>query len=196
MKNIFYLSILSFFLLGCGGGVSSIVSHEESVVPSTEENNITNLDIKDPYYKYQWEIHETNSLSWVQPGAHSNIEQAWETNTGNGVIIAIIDSSFDIDHEDLKDNILYTYNVSDGSSDVRYKEGDLTHGTSVYGIIGATKNSIGITGVAYNAKYILIKMDNTTQGLINAFHFAEEHGAQIINNSWGTYNMSDIMYCR
>ena len=192
MKQLIYSTVLSLFLIGCGGGVPNTTTapnDPEEITPQEPTGNIL-----DRYYQYQWEIHDTDSLPWVEENADSNIESAWEVSTGNNVIIAIIDSAFDTNHEDLKGNILYTYNVADGSTDVGPIGDEETHGTSVFGIIGAEKNSKGIVGVAYNAKYILIKMDNTLQGLIDAFHFAEDHSAQIINNSWGTYDMNDVTY--
>ena len=193
MKYFFYSSLLAFFLVGCGGG-----SAPNTIPVQNDPGEITYQppvgDIHDTYYEYQWELHETSTLPWVNPNASSNVEEAWNRSNGTGVIIAIIDSSFDINHEDLNGNILYTYNVADGSTNVNAVSGEDTHGTSVFGIIGAQKNNKGIIGVAYNAKYILIKMDNTMQGLIDAFHYAENHGAQIINNSWGTYDMNDITY--
>ena len=65
------------------------------------------------------------------------------------------------------------------------------HGTHVSGTIAAIgNNSLGVIGVAPKAKIMPLKgLDDTGHGsisaLANAIVYAAEHGAKVINNSWG-----------
>ncbi len=66
-----------------------------------------------------------------------------------------------------------------------------SHGTHVAGIIAAEYNSIGVTGVAYDAKIMPLRIGYSdfiisTGYADNAFDFARENGAYVINNSWAS----------
>lgn len=70
------------------------------------------------------------------------------------------------------------------------KNSDASHGTGVAGLIGAVRNNgYGIDGVADNVRIMSIKAvpngDEYDKDIANAIHFAVDHGAQIINMSFG-----------
>lgn len=95
-----------------------------------------------------------------------NLPNAWNKAQGEGVVIAVLDSGCQIDHEDLKNNMLDGYNV------VNPKElplDKLGHGTHVAGIIAAEDNDIGIVGVAPKAKIRPVKIlnDDGTGNMMN-----------------------------
>jgi subtilisin family serine protease len=65
------------------------------------------------------------------------------------------------------------------------------HGTHVAGIIAGENNNIGVTGIAYHAKIMPIRvLDENGTGSINDFvkgiHYAVDNGANIINISMAT----------
>lgn len=67
---------------------------------------------------------------------------------------------------------------------------DATHGTHVAGIIGALRdNGVGINGVAMPVKLMIIRVvpdgDERDKDVANAIRYATDHGAKIINMSFG-----------
>jgi subtilisin family serine protease len=70
------------------------------------------------------------------------------------------------------------------------KYADASHGTGVAGLIGAKRgNGYGIDGVADNVRLMIIKAvpdgDEYDKDIANAIHYAVDHGAQVINMSFG-----------
>ncbi|MGY0617841.1 S8 family peptidase [Lysobacter sp. A378] len=120
------------------------------------------------------------------PGG-SHAEQAWDKSTGEGVVVAVLDTGY-TDHSDLLPNILPGYdfvsepligNDGDGrDADARdagdgYETGFCTqftgkpsparnsgwHGTHVAGTVAAvTDNAKGVAGVAPNAKVVPVRV--------------------------------------
>ena len=80
-------------------------------------------------------------------------------------------------------------------SDIGYGNGDVTgpdatHGTHVAGIIAANRqNNIGINGQGMNVKIMPLRVvpegDERDKDVANAVRFAVDHGARIINMSFG-----------
>ncbi|OVE78222.1 hypothetical protein BVX98_00955, partial [bacterium F11] len=73
------------------------------------------------------------------------------------------------------------------------------HGTHVAGTIGAVgNNGIGITGVAWNVKLMAIKFlgregKGSISDALHSIQYAIDHGAHIINNSWGGAEFSQAL---
>ncbi|MBA4419869.1 MAG: peptidase S8 [Anaerolinea sp.] len=78
------------------------------------------------------------------------------TNKGTGVNVAVIDTGIDLTHPDLKANIVGGKNCSTGSS---YKDGN-GHGSHVAGTIAAVDNTVGVVGVAPEAKLWAVRVLN------------------------------------
>lgn len=140
--------------------------------------------------------------------------EAWAAGyTGQDVVVAVIDTGVDYTHTDLDDNIWinsdeisgngvdddqngYVDDVSgwdfvNGDNDAM-DDGD-GHGTHVAGTIAAENNSEGISGVAYNAKIMPIKVLGEGNGsLENAIRYAAMNGAKVINLSLVSSFSSDI----
>ncbi|MBN1961753.1 MAG: S8 family serine peptidase [Deltaproteobacteria bacterium] len=136
--------------------------------------------------------------------------------TGNNIVVAVIDSGLDITHEDIVNNLWQntdeTFGDNDdddgnGYNDDKYgfdfvnNSGTLTdtngHGTHVAGIIAASgNNSIGVIGVAPRAEIMVL---HACQGLcgraeiIEAFYYAADNGAQVINCSFTEYDKSQLV---
>ncbi|MGN1090975.1 MAG: S8 family peptidase, partial [Alphaproteobacteria bacterium] len=64
-----------------------------------------------------------------------------------------------------------------------------THGTHVAGIMAASKDSIGMHGLAYNSKIIGAAVDldwlGSTREIYTSFRYLVDNDVSIINNSWG-----------
>lgn len=137
--------------------------------------------------------------------------EAWAKGyTGKGVVVAVLDTGVDINHVDLKDNIwtnpnddtkdgyagdIHGWNFVDNNNDVMDKAG---HGTHVSGTIAGEKNDYGVTGIAYDAKIMPVKvLDDTGSGsydsIIKGIHYAVDHGANVINMSLGGGDTNQTM---
>ncbi|MDB5005644.1 MAG: hypothetical protein JWP45_37, partial [Mucilaginibacter sp.] len=86
------------------------------------------------------------------------------------------------DDPDVKDGKPYGNNI------LKTSEG--SHGTGVAGLIGAIRNNgYGIDGVADNVRIMSIKAvpngDEYDKDIANAIHYAVDHGAKIVNMSFG-----------
>lgn len=80
------------------------------------------------------------------------------TNKGAGVQVAVIDTGIDLNHPDLKTNIVGGKNCSTGNP-ASYADGN-GHGTHVAGTIAALDNGIGVVGVAPQAKLWAVRVLN------------------------------------
>jgi subtilisin family serine protease len=130
-----------------------------------------------------------------QVGMDAKILEAWNITKGSpGVIVAIIDTGLDIGHPDIDQSRIYKpYNFVDNTTIV---DDAIGHGTIVTGIIAATvNNGIGIAGIDQYCKIMPLKFDyiaftpsdvlrRDTQ-IANAFRYALDNGARIINFSLG-----------
>lgn len=119
------------------------------------------------------------------------MEQAWDVSTGsNEVIVAVIDSGVDYNHEDLNDGrVIKGPNYAYGTNDPM---DDFGHGTHVAGTIGAIgNNGKGVVGVNWNVKILAIKVmgaDGTgpETAIEQGTNYAVNHGAKVINLSLGS----------
>ncbi len=106
---------------------------------------------------------------------------------GDGIVVGLLDSGVELDHEDLKGQFLKYYNVAENSTDVSDGFG---HGTSVAGIIGAiANNGIGIRGVAPDIKFVVAKINVGASptfddfSVAKAIYYLVDNGAKVINMS-------------
>jgi subtilisin family serine protease len=124
------------------------------------------------------------------------------------VIVAVVDTGVDYNHPDLNANIWKnTKEIAgngkddDGNGYIDDVNGwnfvgnnnnplDLVdgHGTHVAGTIAAVKNNFGVTGIAYNAKIMPVRVfdDNGISNITaipNGIRYAADNGANVINLS-------------
>ena len=88
-----------------------------------------------------------NDSHFDKQWAFNNIQTPDITSTTPEIIVAIIDTGIDEQHEDLVGKVITSINLTDSptSSDIS------GHGTHIAGIISATtNNAIGIAGAAPN----------------------------------------------
>lgn len=131
----------------------------------------------DPLFGDQWDKRITQT-DW-----------AWNAARGGGVVIAIIDSGADTDHEDLAANLIDGYNFVDSSADIEDLHG---HGTHVSGIAAALMdNAKGIAGTAPDASIMPLKVSAdgtyTDADLAEAIIYATDRGASVVNMSLRSY---------
>jgi subtilisin family serine protease len=191
LKNITLSISGALILTACGGGGSSTI---ESSISSN-----VNTSISTNYSQYAWGINPNIDSTFktnynIDSIAHVNVTDAWGKTKGNSIKVAVIDEDFEVNHPDIKDKIIYTYNTKDNTSNVsgtNYVNDKFSHGTAVSGTIASSS-----LGVAPDVKLILINIDLssgepgdtsflTEADLIEAFDQAQAQGAKVINCSWG-----------
>ena len=115
--------------------------------------------------------------------------------TGQGATVAVIDTGVDLDHPEFSGRIVAGYDFVDG--DIIPDDGN-GHGTHVAGTIAAANDGIGMTGVAYNANIMPLRVLNNegygwTRDIIAAVRWAADNGADVINMSLGSGGYSQAM---
>lgn len=117
--------------------------------------------------------------------------EAWDVTQGEGITVAVVDTGVDYTHPDIAANVVPGWNFVTDTSDPMDDNG---HGTHVAGTIAAIgNNNIGIVGVAPKAKIMPVKgLDSSGSGgtaaVAACLVYAAQHGADVINNSWGCSN--------
>jgi subtilisin-like proprotein convertase family protein len=151
----------------------------------------------DPLFSQQWHLRNTGQALNSVAGNDVNIEVAWDTATGTGVTIAVIDTGVEVAHTDLATNARTDIDIDINDVDLDPTPLFDSHGTSVAGISAARgNNSIGVAGAAFNSSIVGIRLIEA------AFSDADEAQAlshqltpvspsdrvDIYNNSWGPFD--------
>jgi len=115
------------------------------------------------------------------------LPKAWQYTQGEDVVIAVLDTGCDLDHPDLKENLLPGINFVEPGKPPADGNG---HGTHITGTLVAENNDIGVVGVCPKAKVIPVKvLDNKGNGnLLNVakgISWAVSQKADIISMSLG-----------
>ena len=127
---------------------------------------------------------------------HVKADDVWDLGyTGEGVMVAVIDTGVNFNHIDLADHLWdggeeypnHGYNTIENSHDVSDGFG---HGTHCAGVVCGDGTSGTQTGIAPNATLMCIKvMDDSGYGSATSIsagmEFAIEHGADVLNMSLG-----------
>jgi thermitase len=167
--------------------------HVDAVIPN------------DPGLSRQWALDPTNY-------AGIDASAAWGVTQGNSsTIVAVIDSGLDTTHPEFAGRIwtnpgevngvsgvdndgdglandLHGWNFLANTPDIT---DDNSHGTHVAGILAATgNNGIGVAGVDWKAQIMPLKFigadgNGSVDDAIRAIYYAVNHGARVINASWG-----------
>ena len=172
--------------------------HENFYIPNDPLSDTTD------FHKGTWHHNQIQALeAWdIQKGDSS-------------VLIAVVDAGFKLSHPDLQKNLKRNTqdpidgldNDQDGyidnfggwdlGGDYLGSSGDFdpsvgnVHGHWVLGVLGATAdNNLGTTGTAFNCSFLPIKAapDDSLNTIFFGYQgivYAADHGADIINASWG-----------
>lgn len=146
-----------------------------------------------------------------------NAPEAWARGyTGDGVVVAVIDSGVDINHADLQGNIwrnsgeianngidddgngyiddVNGWNFGSGQNNNNVLPGTNErgqgHGTHVAGTIAAANNGIGMTGVAHDAQIMAIRMGDVAGGRFTNPGSLADAIRYAVNNGADVINMS------
>lgn len=181
----------------------------------THVPNIGERFPNDPAFPVLWGMHDWGDFDIDAP-------EAWRTcngEVGAGVIVAVIDTGIDYNHEDLRGQMWVNPNEipdngidDDGNgyiddihgADFANDDGDPwddgMHGTHCSGTIaGIGNNGIGVTGVAWRGvrlmalKFLSSDGSGRTSDAAKAIDYAIAEGARIASNSWGGGGSNPIL---
>ncbi len=139
----------------------------------------------DYYYDSQWHLPKISA------------PEGWDLTTGAADIpIAILDTGVDPSHPDLQAKLLPGYNFYDRNTDTADVRG---HGTAVAGAAAAiSNNGSGVAGVAWRNPILPLRISApdgyaTYSAMASAITYAADHGAKVINLSYGGENYSSTL---
>ena len=173
----------------------------------------------DTFFSDLYGMHNTGQTGGTSD-ADIDAPEAWGTRTSaSNIVVAVIDSGVDYDHEDLAGNMwtntaelngspnidddnngyvddIYGYDFYNNDGD---PDDDQSHGTHVSGTIGAIgNNSKGVVGVCWDVQIMAVKFLNSlnrgyTSGAIESIRYAIKMDADVMNNSWGGGGFSQAL---
>lgn len=196
----------------------------ENVLEAVEKlNSLPNIEFAEPNYTYTLfgmpnDPHYTSGAQYSLNKISAPAVWAQDIDCSN-VVIAAIDSGFDMDHPDLVGNIwtnpgeipdngkdddgngyiddVHGWDFFDDDND---PDDEYFHGTHVAGILSAvTDNSEGVASLARNVKIVPLKIFNekgktNTDHVYEALQYVKKMGFTIVNNSYGSKSKSDLLY--
>lgn len=161
------------------------------------------LPFDDPYAPEQWNLCNSAQLKGFVKGVDINVIPLWNVTGGSrDVIVNVVDTGIDMDHEELQ-GVCIPAGSGGSRSFVYGQEGYRitkgSHGTHVAGTIAAiSNNGKGISGIAggldgkggvriLNSQIFHENDDDTETGGDDeaAIVWGADHGALISQNSWG-----------
>lgn len=131
------------------------------------------------------------SASWQWNLWRIRVPQAWGLSDGEGVLVAVVDEGLDLLHPEFAGRlVLPREGCPTDSVDGDFDPGDSGgHGTHVAGIVAAAPDGRGIVGVAPRARILPVRALGLTGGttftVVSGMLCAAEHGAAVLNGSWG-----------
>lgn len=175
---------------------------EKVIQTLAERPDIENIS---PVKQYQWIPEEgpaivTDALREVTPNiTQVNADQVWaQGNTGQGVVIAVVDSGVNYNHLDLADHLwdggeAFPYHGYDIVNDDDDPMDDKGHGTHCAGTVCGDGTAGSLTGIAPDATLMCIKSirEDGFGGAVNiagGMEWAVEHGCDAISMSLGMVN--------
>ncbi|MGI5836364.1 MAG: S8 family peptidase [Chloroflexota bacterium] len=172
-----------------GQEIATIQCLKESPLVDWAEPNYLRSLLRVPndalYHQFQW------NFKVIQA------EDAWEITTGSDkVTVAVLDTGIDATHPDLAGKLEAGYDFLNDDSDPTDDSG---HGTHNAGIIGAASNNgMGVAGLSWGARIMPLKvLDNSGVGpdsvIARGIVHATDHGARIINMSFGSSMASQVL---
>ena len=177
-----------------------------------------NVIPNDPQFSALWGLNNTGQTGG---GFDADIDaaEAWDVEQGSdAVVVAVIDTGIDYNHQDLAANMWRNAGEIAGNGidddlngfvddvygyDFINNDGnpmdDNSHGTHVAGTIGAVgNNNLGIVGVSHEVSLMALKFlgsdgSGWTTDAARAVDYAVSMGADIMNASFGGVGFSSVM---
>ncbi|HEX9682558.1 MAG TPA: S8 family serine peptidase [Acidimicrobiales bacterium] len=153
-----------------------IVAAAATAMAAMSTTPVVAVTSNDPLVELQWNLDKVGA------------DAGWAETAGSGMIIAIVDTGVDLDHEDLRDQIVAGRDFVDDDDDPSDEHG---HGTHVAGIAAAAKgNGLGVASVAPAARIMPIRVldeggDGAMADVRAGVQWAVDHGADVVNLSLG-----------
>lgn len=166
----------------------------------------------EPFAGDQWALENTGQFGGTVDADVDGVE-AWDVTTGEGAVVAVLDTGADLDHPDLSpsfwvnpgeipDNGLdddangyvddvngWDFVTGDNSPQDEPNLPGTGHGSAVAGIVAAPINGIGIAGVAPGARLMVLRVCGgagcADGDVIEALAYAAANGADVANLSFG-----------
>ncbi|MCO4238623.1 S8 family serine peptidase [Pseudarthrobacter raffinosi] len=166
---------------------------DEVVTVATDQPNVD-------YFPRQYALHNTgqeftSTLGATVAGgtldADVDAVDAWEIATEDrtkSIKVAVLDTGVTTDNPDISPKV--GVDARANFSTAATGEDNYGHGTHVAGIIAATKDAVGVTGVCPGCRILDGKVLNdsgsgSTSSIVNGIDWALDNGAQVINMSLG-----------
>ncbi len=130
--------------------------------------------VNDPGFANQWALQNVRA------------PEAWGSASGAGIVVAVVDTGVDLQHEDLQAKIVPGYDFVDDDDAPQDEEG---HGTHVAGIAAAaTNNGRGVAATAPETRIMPIRVldhngEGTGSDVAAGIRWAADNGAHVINLS-------------
>ncbi|MDD5656413.1 MAG: S8 family peptidase [Elusimicrobia bacterium] len=124
---------------------------------------------------------------------------AWDYAEGKGARVAVVDTGIFTEHADLKGKVDGGYDAF-SKSELREKYQDQNgHGTHVAGTIAASRDGMGVVGVAPRARLYAVRvLDENGSGslssVIDGLVWCANNGIQVANLSLGTSEVSEALH--
>jgi subtilisin family serine protease len=104
IPNSFNLTFDSSMSLEQAAGAFSSISGFKYLYPNLPLERVVKFVPNDPLFVSQWHLQNTGQTGGTV-GADANITGAWDTQTGAGVVIGIVDDGVQLAHPDLAANV-------------------------------------------------------------------------------------------
>ncbi|HSX41279.1 MAG TPA: Ig-like domain-containing protein [Candidatus Saccharimonadales bacterium] len=123
---------------------------------------------------------------------------AWDKTTGvPSTVVAVLDTGIDLKQPDLG-TMVSPWSVPRNNTDVSYVH---PHGIYTSGVVNAhTNNAVGVASTCWNCSVEPIQISTASNGdasysaMASGFIYAADHGAKIINISYGGAGTSNTLY--
>ena len=172
----------------------SRVSEVQEAYPDWQPliSSLTTTTPNDPLFSQQWDM--------TQIGAPTG----WDLSQGSAsVVIAIVDTGCDLNHEDLVSKYVPVASRRDVVAGTNTPDDDFGHGTCCASLAAAaTDNGLGTAGVGWNCRIMPIKLlqfgfINSEADIVAAIDWARTNGANVVSMSWfwtGTTSSADVAF--
>lgn len=159
---------------------------KEKIVEYCHPELVQERRFRNHIHPLQWHLDKT-VIANTEINQHVNIRAAWAHTKGKGITIAVIDDGVDTIHPEFRGRVVHPFDATLNVNDAMPKLPDDNHGTACAGVACAAGLKDGASGVAPEAFLLPIRLRSGLGSMAeaNAFAWAADHGADVINCSWG-----------